>query len=115
LDLHFEVNFSTPFSEQSTLAPFVTRSRLQHSRFVGDPSRSTIAPTVEILPVLSPNKVVGITHVPAANSGRTLVRASVSLRFPRFGLPIPDLWPPLKWCFPSKSLRWSFGPNENST
>jgi hypothetical protein len=44
-----------------------------------------LAPTNEIPPVLCPNKVVGITHVPAVNSGRTLVKAPVSGHFRRFG------------------------------
>jgi hypothetical protein len=54
-----------------------------------------LAPTNEILPVPSPNKVVGITHVPAVNSGRTLFRAAVSLHFGWFEtwttVPITDL------------------------
>jgi hypothetical protein len=45
--------------------------------------------------VLCPNKVVGITQVPAANSGRTLFRAAVSLHFGWFEtwttVPITDL------------------------
>jgi hypothetical protein len=55
---------------------------------------SATAPTVEILPVLSPNKVVGITHVPAANSERILRRALVSEHFRGFRgvLGIPDFW-----------------------
>jgi hypothetical protein len=45
-------------------------------------------------PVLSPNKVVGITQVPAVNPGRTLFRAAVSLHF--FGgfrtFGVSELW-----------------------
>jgi hypothetical protein len=58
------------------------------------------APTNEILAVACPNKVVGITQVPIANSARILVGPNVSGHFRGFlGF-------------------WAFlisGPNENST